>query len=129
MQVVGQHHVGFAVQDLDRAIGFLRHFGFVVTRRLDVDELDVAFLDHAGVTVELLHHRGGDGDQDRVDRVEQRAHLCLQVADIDAAHAEVVATGLEALSPPNDEPALGLRWLFVRGPDGLRVELLERDRR
>jgi lactoylglutathione lyase len=51
-------------------------------------------------------------------------HIGLAVADLDAACAHLRALGADI--PVGPVAAGGLRLAFVRGPDGVMVELLER---
>jgi len=52
-------------------------------------------------------------------------HIGLTVDDVDAAVAELRAKGAEiAIGPLTRNP--GLRLAFVRGPDGVMVELVQR---
>jgi len=51
--------------------------------------------------------------------------VCFHVADFDAALARLAAAGTAALSAPLGEP--GERRVCVRDPDGVLLELLERD--
>jgi predicted enzyme related to lactoylglutathione lyase len=50
--------------------------------------------------------------------------LWLQVRDVDAAHDELVAKGASVDRPPVTEP-WGLREMWVRDPDGLRLAIIE----
>jgi catechol 2,3-dioxygenase-like lactoylglutathione lyase family enzyme len=52
-------------------------------------------------------------------------HFGLQVPDIDAATAELMAAGV-AFTMPVTELRPNLRIAFLRGPDGVSIELLER---
>lgn len=53
-------------------------------------------------------------------------HIGLRVSDIDGAVAELKRKGAEfALEPVNRQP--GTRLAFVRGPQGVLVELIQRD--
>lgn len=52
------------------------------------------------------------------------AALWLQVPDVDAEHARLVAAGVEVLSGPVDEP-WGLRECWVVDPDGVRIALIQ----
>jgi predicted enzyme related to lactoylglutathione lyase len=52
------------------------------------------------------------------------AALWLQVPDVDAEHARLVAAGVEVLRGPVDEP-WGLRECWVADPDGVRIALIE----
>lgn len=50
--------------------------------------------------------------------------LWLQVADVRAAHEELVATGVRVLRPPVKEP-WGLIEMWVADPDGVRIAIVE----
>lgn len=52
-------------------------------------------------------------------------HLGLRVADIDAIAADLKGRGAEFETEPYDMRS-GLRIAFVRGPDDVRIELLQR---
>lgn len=50
--------------------------------------------------------------------------LWLQVRDVDAVHADLVARGVGILRSPVLEP-WGLRELWIEDPDGVRIALIE----
>jgi predicted enzyme related to lactoylglutathione lyase len=50
--------------------------------------------------------------------------LWLQVADVEAAHEELTAHGVEVLRPPRREP-WGLIEMWITDPDGLEIVLVE----
>ncbi|MCY0936877.1 VOC family protein [Streptomyces sp. H34-S4] len=50
--------------------------------------------------------------------------LWLQVADVRAAHEELVAAGVRVLRPPVKEP-WGLIEMWVADPDGVRIAIVE----
>ncbi|MFK0287784.1 VOC family protein [Streptomyces sp. NPDC090499] len=50
--------------------------------------------------------------------------LWLQVADLAAAHAELVAKGVAIVRPPVKEP-WGLVEMWTADPDGIRIVLVE----
>ncbi|MBV8850551.1 MAG: VOC family protein [Methylobacteriaceae bacterium] len=53
-------------------------------------------------------------------------HFGLSVKDIDAVVAELKGKGVEFTTEPhNIRP--GIRICFIRGPEGISIELLERD--
>jgi predicted enzyme related to lactoylglutathione lyase len=58
------------------------------------------------------------------ERAGPNVQLWLQVRDVDATHAELVANGVDVLRPPTDEP-WGLREMWVADPDGVRIALIE----
>jgi lactoylglutathione lyase len=53
-------------------------------------------------------------------------HFGLSVKDIDAVAAQLKARGVEFTIPPKTVRP-GTRICFIRGPQGISVELLERD--
>jgi catechol 2,3-dioxygenase-like lactoylglutathione lyase family enzyme len=55
-------------------------------------------------------------------------HIGLTVKDIDAAAAEIKAKGVEFTKEPTTIRP-GVRICFIRGPQGISIELLERDRK
>ena len=55
-------------------------------------------------------------------------HFGLTVKDIDAVAAEIKAKGVEFTKEPTTIRP-GVRICFIRGPQGISVELLERDRK
>lgn len=50
--------------------------------------------------------------------------MSVEVDDVDAAHAEALAQGLEIVRPLTDEP-WGVRRFFVRSPDGSVVNVAQ----
>ena len=55
-------------------------------------------------------------------------HIGLTVTDIDAVAAEIKAKGVEFTREPTTIRP-GVRVCFIRGPQGISVELLERDKK
>jgi lactoylglutathione lyase len=55
-------------------------------------------------------------------------HFGLTVKDIDAVAAEMKAKGVEFTREPTTIRP-GVRICFIRGPEGISVELLERDKK
>jgi lactoylglutathione lyase len=60
-----------------------------------------------------------------VDRRPGVDHLAFHVADVDGAVAELSGRGVVVLDPPFDSRP-GVRAAFLQGPDGIRIELLNR---
>jgi catechol 2,3-dioxygenase-like lactoylglutathione lyase family enzyme len=51
------------------------------------------------------------------------AQLTVEVADVDAVHAEALRRGLEVVHPLTDEP-WGVRRFFVKDPNGVVVNVV-----
>ncbi|MEX2421278.1 MAG: VOC family protein [Actinomycetota bacterium] len=141
----GLDHVGFAVADLDRSIGFYRELleREPATRRLytesyvaqvlgyDEIEIDTAFFELPGDTVlELLEYRkpaGGKLDMETAN--PGNGHLCLVVDDIEREFDRLSQAGGAFRSDrPVDIPIgpyRGGRSVYLRDPDGISIQLLQ----
>jgi catechol 2,3-dioxygenase-like lactoylglutathione lyase family enzyme len=144
MEIIGMHHLGLTVTNLERSLEYYRRmFGlepeFVATgdgeelsQAVGVPEakLTFAFLRLGNGTVELLEY-----DNDRQTQYGLRnsdvgaPHLCFDVADIDAAYEELLARGADFYSAPlriTDGPLAGCAFAYFRDPDGLTLEIFQK---
>ena len=112
MRPVGVHHVSINVSDVDAAIAFYTDV-LGCTVRGDRPEVGFggAWLDVGGQQLHLIE----------APTPENRGqHFAVQVADIDAAVAEVRARGVEVSDPG---PVGTSRQAFLNDPSGNTVEL------
>ncbi|MFO7832976.1 MAG: VOC family protein [Halohasta sp.] len=132
------HHVGITVSDLDRAVEFYRDVlglpvlaeftvdGAAFATGVDIDGASAQFahLDGGSVRIELVEYTpaGDDGSTPQLNDAGA-THLGLETDDVDAVY-ESLPADVETLSPPQTT-ATGTRILFVRGPEGTLIELLE----
>jgi glyoxylase I family protein len=93
---------------------------------------DIVFLDAGGTTVEPIGEPPGAAAGDGTETDGRTGllgwhHLALQVDDVDAAYAELVAAGVAPHSAPESFPPAyaTLRIAFLRDPDGNLLELLQ----
>jgi catechol 2,3-dioxygenase-like lactoylglutathione lyase family enzyme len=142
------HHVGITVADLDRAVAFWARLLGVSPRDRRVLEgpqlatmvgypgirIEVCWLDLPGGTaLELLRYLDcDDAPYDPGTAHPGNVHVCLQVDDMDAAHAHAIACGAHPVSErPIDVaagPRAGARLAYVRAPDGVTIELVQEPR-
>jgi len=149
MQVRGIDHIGITTGDLDRA---KRFYGDVLglTLRAEGEDGPSEALDlligMLGVRLRFAEYHLGNGQilelleylSPAGEPLQQRtadpgsAHLALEVPDIVAAHAELIAAGVTVRSEPvliEDEGDWhGFRCVYALDPDGFTVELLQRPR-
>ena len=101
-------HAMVRVRDLDASLRFFRDgLGLVEIRRRDYPEAEV----------ELTWNYD---DEDYGD-ARNFGHLAFEVDDIHVTCAHLVAQGVTINRPPRDG-----RMAFVRSPDGISIELLQR---
>lgn len=115
-------HTMIRVLDLDRALAFFSVLGLVEVRRRDVPQgrFTLVFLATAPgePEVELTHN----WDQtEPYGEGRNFGHLAYEVDDIYAACERLAAAGVTINRPPRDG-----RMAFVRSPDGISIELLQR---
>ncbi|MGC9669656.1 VOC family protein [Planosporangium sp. 12N6] len=129
-------HVGYTVADLDAALAvWTGVLGAELLYRVDDEPgLDAGRpVAHAALrmgptdNVELWSPAGAAGEPPRNSDVGGR-HLAIHVEDVDAAAAYLAARpGFAVLGTPEtieDGPIAGDRWVYVRSPLGLHIELV-----
>jgi methylmalonyl-CoA/ethylmalonyl-CoA epimerase len=134
MKALKVDHLGIAVRDLDAAVRAYRALGFEVESVHDVptEKVRAAFLPVGESRLELLEPTAADSAIGRF--LEKRSglhHVCLLVADIEAALAELKAAGVELIDERPRPGAGGSRVAFLhpRAGAGVLLELKEAARR
>lgn len=135
-------HLNIVVSNLDQARAFFLLLGFEEGLGAELDPAFLARLTgiadargrfvtmrHGGspTTIELLQFAtdaGADPQLGRADRIGLR-HLAFAVDDIDAVVARLRDAGVEFLSPVQTWERTGKRLVYLRGPDGILLELAE----
>ncbi|MDX1549148.1 MAG: VOC family protein [Lysobacter spongiicola] len=116
-------HAMVRVRDLDRSLAFYRDaLGLVETRRKDVPQgrftlVYLAAPETPDAEVELTWNYD---DEDYGD-ARNFGHLAFEVDDIHATCADLRAKGVTINRPPRDG-----RMAFVRSPDDISIELLQK---
>ena len=129
-------HVGISVADLGTAadwycaaLGLAREFEFEVPH---AGLRGAMLLSPGGYRVELLERGGsarhGAAPGGPAEAALQRGygHMCLDVPDVDAAHAALLAAGAADRMSPRASPERGVRMAFVADPEGNLIELIDR---
>ena len=118
--IVGIHHIALATANFARLLEFYTAtLGLPVLGGFPAER--IVFLG-AGTTAIELEERAAT----RGASVGGWAHIALEVADIDAAHAMLVARGVSFEGPPEGYPpeAPAMRLAFCTDPDGNVIELI-----
>ncbi|MGY6550090.1 MAG: VOC family protein [Roseinatronobacter sp.] len=117
-------HTMVRVKDLDLSMQFYRLLGLEETRRHESEagRFTLVFMAPPGqpdCPVELTYN--WDGDDALPSDSRHFGHLAYEVEDIYAKCAELLAAGITINRPPRDG-----RMAFVRSPDNVSVELLQK---
>ena len=117
-------HTMVRVLDLDRSMAFYRLLGLEEIRRIENENgrFTLVFLAPPGqpeCPVELTFN--WDGDTGLPSDSRHFGHLAYQVDDIYATCAHLQANGVVINRPPRDG-----HMAFVRSPDNVSIELLQR---
>jgi catechol 2,3-dioxygenase-like lactoylglutathione lyase family enzyme len=132
-------HWSFTVNDIERSTAFYQRLGFEPHKRYISEgaaaaegtgtpgaRIDVGWLRHpaGGPMLELLRYENRPGGLAAHNSVVGAAHLCLEVEDVTSAHRGLSGAGVPFVSPPHSDQ-YGVRWVYMRDPDGNVVELIQ----
>jgi len=132
----GIDYVAIIVRNIKQALVFYRDtLGITPSeiKEVPTEEVRIAFLPMGGPggsEIELIEPITPDSSLTRFleKRGEGLHHICLEVADIDAALAEMQEKGVPVLDKQPRIAAEGCAiFLHPRGTNGVLLELLERD--
>ncbi len=139
------HHVGVTVADMDRAVAFWERLLGATSRNRTVLQgpqlatlvgypgihIESCWLDlPGGVALELLRYIDREDASHAPGTAHPgNVHVCLQVDDMDTAHAHAMACGARPVSERPIEvaagPRAGARLAYLRDPDGVTIELVQ----
>lgn len=125
--VTGFAHVSLTVKDIARSCRLYQDLlGFVPCDEHVNDQLRLLLLQKGNNILELTQHTPAI---DLTAAPGPFDHIALQVEGMDALVAELRGHGyVFDTDAPNDAPEIfgGVRFIFFTGPDGERIELIEK---
>jgi catechol 2,3-dioxygenase-like lactoylglutathione lyase family enzyme len=133
LKLSGPHHVGIVVSNLDASLAWYQELlGFDITHRLEVPEegLKIAYAAWNGFAIEFFEQVGSAQTEwietplGRSFARQGHHHFAFEVADVDATHEELKARGANIAVEPTSAAPLGVRYMFIRDPDGVWLEFL-----
>ncbi len=121
-------HVALKVRDLDKSLDFyVNKLGFAEMMRLSKpDGSPGVWLVYLRITDDQYLELFPDGQGDRAPGRDATAinHVCLGVADLDAALADLARVGIPLTA--QKKMAADLNWqAWIEDPDGNRIELMQ----
>ena len=119
-------HTMLRVHDPDKTVAFFKLLGLEERRRMDNEggRFTLIFLAAPGekAEVELTYNwPPGDGEAERYDGGRNFGHLAYRVENIYDLCQRLMDAGVTINRPPRDG-----HMAFVRSPDGISVELLQK---
>lgn len=126
------NHVAVVVEDIDTALGFWQNALGLPLNHVEHNEnesVDIAFLPIGDSEIELIAPFTEDSGVARylAKRGSGLHHLCIEVEDITAAIAQIIASGGELINEaPRTRPD-GTHYVFVhpRSTGGVLLELYQ----
>jgi catechol 2,3-dioxygenase-like lactoylglutathione lyase family enzyme len=132
--------MGLCVRDLRASLAFYTEVaGFTVRmapRRMAGEwfdvltgnhgaDIEVAMVELGSFTLQLVrYHAAGASPSSPGHNHPGNPHLSIKVDDVDAKHAEVVASGQHHPTAIVDIAGVGARSFYVEDPDGTPVEFI-----
>lgn len=118
------NHIGLMVKDIDRSMNFYTNIlGFSIGDYKADENLKILLLHNKTITIELIE-RSSDPITPR--KAGFWDHLTFQVGDINLALEMLKAQKVELIDIEPRESLLGRKVLFFLGPDGERIEFIEK---
>ena len=117
-------HTMVRIDDLEKSLEFyINHLGLIETKRVDVPKgkFSLIFLatEVGGPEIELTHNWGSE---ENYTSGRNFGHLAFEVEDIYETCEKLMAAGIVINRPPRDG-----HMAFVKSPDGISIELLQKD--
>lgn len=130
-ELIGFEHIGMTSSDADRTIAFYCDLlGLRLALRKTQPNGELLFLDAGGGMLEISVPNIVDVTRSRDVQPGEAGmrHLTLAYSDVDAKLAQLEAAGVEIVERPRNAHTIEMvkRVAFVRDPDGIIVELIER---
>lgn len=127
------NHVGVVAADLEASVAwYVRHLGFERLYEYSFPGVVAAFVRKGDLRIEFFQSEGASPmAPERRDiatnvKIGGINHFALEVDDIDAAFAALVANGVEIVQPPAEIPGSGgEKFGFIKDLEGMLVELFQ----
>ena len=124
--ITGLDHVHVICGDVDGAVQFFKDiFGGRETSREIVRGFPMVRLDVKGANIFFMGTEAGAGQLIPGKGSRGLDHIGFKVKDFDLTMEELRQKGIKFTMGPLVSPT-GLKYAFIEGPEGIRIELLER---
>jgi len=129
--LIAFEHVGMTVSNMDRAVAFYCDLlGLTLAQRNKVDRGEIGFFDTGAGMLEVFAPEAPTVDRFRDVPLHEAGirHLTFAYSDLAEVLGRLEAAGVEVIEGPRGARNTPLikQLAFVRDPDGIMVELIER---
>ena len=123
--IIAPWHSAVSVKNLDKTIAFYtENLGFHLDNTWDSPSGSrIAFLSAPGFLFEMIQRPDGQAIS---EKEQDLVHFAFQVENLDAAVASLTEKGITFLGPAKSALNDTARIIFFLGPDGEKIELMEK---
>jgi catechol 2,3-dioxygenase-like lactoylglutathione lyase family enzyme len=121
-------HTHFKCSDHEKTVAFFQeHFGAKEVRRWEANGMPIVTLDIGGLAYNFSPKRPNEIPDTTTGTVRYGVyHIALKTNDLVAEAAKMKARGVKfALEVSQSDPTT--KYAFIEGPDGISIEILQRD--
>jgi len=124
--ITGIDHIHYVSNQMEEMVKYFTDiFGAKEISRGEARGYPMIRLEVFGVTISILGTDPGAGQLEPGKGLRGLDHIGFRVKNLDATLEELKKKGVKTLLGPNVTPA-GIKFAFIGGPEGIRVELLEK---
>jgi len=124
--ITGIDHIHYVSNNMEEMTKYFKDiFGAKEISRGEARGYPLIRMDVFGVTISFLGTDPGAGQLEPGKGLRGLDHIGFKVRNLDATLEELKKKGVKILLGPNVTPA-GIKFAFIGGPEGIRVELLEK---
>ena len=125
--ITGLDHVHVICGQMEEAVQFFKTvFGGREISREEVRGLPMVRMEVRGVPINLLGTEPGASQLIPGKGSRGLDHFGFKVRDMEQTIADLKKKGVRITLGPSVTPA-GIKYAFIEGPEGIRIELVERD--
>ena len=125
--IIGFDHIGLTVKDLNKSTEFYtKVLDFKEGKKFEYAErgMTIQFLNTGGVQLELFGHSKEVSEAEKKPLQTGVAHIAFEVENLNETYEKLKARGVEFEREPR-VAMMGQRIVFLKDPDGNRLELVE----
>ncbi len=121
-------HTHFKCSDHEKTVAFFKeHFGAREVKRWEVNGMAIVTLDIGGLSYNFSPKRPGEIVEPRTDQPRYGVyHIALKTNDLVGEAAKMKARGVK-FTQEIGQANPTTKYAFIEGPDGISIELLQRD--